>query len=422
MRSTLLFLWLAASGGAATPPAPQNGAGGGSIGLQELLRQARRRNPEILRAKERWKSAQSLVLAAGTWDDPVFGFGKFDMNTPGGTARMWTYSARQKIPFPGKLTAQSELQYHEARRAYDAYRGAELQVFSRVAAEYHKILWITRSIAILDDEARVMDAVARAAQAMLAARKARADEPISAQLRAAELRNDAIDKQGALGVEQQALKALLSLGAESPALNLKGEIFMPEPPDSLPSLLSAAKEHNPTISQTRHLMRHAEILKKLRLLDFAPDFTLNYTAAETNGMFSNMTSRADFTLPVWAWKQKGYLDSALKHKEAARAAMRAAENDVLRDVASRLIDFKTQRALALRYQMELVPLARSAFEIALKNYESGTYGFARLIQTFEKLLSVRLAYVEKLHGVGRGWARLERATGTELPLKEGSKK
>ncbi len=391
-------------------PAPQS--------LAALLEEAKARNPAILSAKKAWEVRKAEVLPAWTWQDPSLGYGYERIPSPVGYAGMTMYSVSQKIPFPGKLSAESGMKYHEAQIAYQKYLAVELGVLTQVKLAYHRLLYLRRSSKTLRREAMVLEGVARAAEALVASGRAGTDEPLLAELKSKEIENDAYEKERGIPVEEAALNAFLSRppGTKHP-LAPPANLDKPAPPAG--RLESAAREKNPDFLRSMHMIRHADAGRRLGLLAFAPDFEFNYQAQEMGGKISPFYTGVNLSVPLWAWKQNADLEAARRHEEEAQAGFQAALDDLLKDVRSHAIELETQQRLVRSYRRELLPLARSAFEISLKNYETGRESFARFSSSFERLLEVELGYDERLRREGQEKALLEKAVGSDL--EEGGK-
>src|SRR5262245_699925 len=85
--------------------------------LDALLLKPRDNNPDIGQARHGWKVKIEEVGPAGSWPDPTLTF--VDEKFPSGMVgvdpeHVKHYRVEQMIPFPGKLTNESRMKYHEA--------------------------------------------------------------------------------------------------------------------------------------------------------------------------------------------------------------------------------------------------------------------------------------------------------------------
>jgi len=103
-----------------------------TLSLPALLLRARDSNPDILAARHGWKVMLDEVAPTRAWPDPTFTY--IDEKFPSGVEgvdpmHMKHYRIEQTIPFPGKLTNDARMKYHEALIAEAKYRATTLDVF-----------------------------------------------------------------------------------------------------------------------------------------------------------------------------------------------------------------------------------------------------------------------------------------------------
>src|SRR5205823_14700372 len=121
------------------------------LALDKVLLRARDHNPEILAARQTWKVAQRQVSPAGTWPDPTFSF--VDERFPSGMdgvdpEKVRHYRVEQRIPFPGKLSSEAKMKYHEALIAETAYKDKTLEVLSDARMRYYQLFLTDQKISL----------------------------------------------------------------------------------------------------------------------------------------------------------------------------------------------------------------------------------------------------------------------------------
>src|SRR5574341_2022918 len=74
--------------------------------LDELIREALNKNPEVLSAKQRWEAAREEIPQAKSLEDPQFSITQWAIpsNFNIGNANETWYGIGQSFPFPGKLS------------------------------------------------------------------------------------------------------------------------------------------------------------------------------------------------------------------------------------------------------------------------------------------------------------------------------
>ncbi len=383
--------------------------------LDSLIAIAVKNNPDILRAREHWKSLMAQVPAEATWNEPLIGFQR--MNFQGGDAGNY-WSIEQDVPFPGKLSKRATMKRHEALIAYQDYRVRELSVSAQVAIEYARIFWLKDTAKILKKDSEVLSSVSKVAQASVASGRARADEALSAQAAFIKVRNAAEERKAESLVQEEALNALLN----KPAGN-RWRLVPPQEPQKLnvraSELDQLAKKISPDYMEALHWISHAQTMVTLGRMGFLPDF--QFTATQESGRpvpaMEESAYGVNLAIPLWFWKENAVLKSAQAHAREAAAASQEARNEIFRQIHSELIEVNLHQELALSDKQELIPLAQGAFKIAEKGYEAGHTSFSQLSEAVRALLDAQLKYPTEVELYQEHLANLERALGGPPNLK-----
>ncbi len=383
--------------------------------LDSIIAVAVKKNPEILRAKEHWKTLMAQVPAEATWNEPVIGFQR--MNFQGGDAGNY-WSVAQDIPFPGKLSKSAEMKRHEALIAYQEYRAQKLNVIAQVTRTYARICWLKDTSQILKKDSEILNAVSKVAEASVASGRARADEALSAQAAFIKVRNAAKERQAESLVQEEALNALLD---QTPGNRWR--LLPPQEPQRLnvgaSQLDQLAQKISPDYMEALHLISHAQAMVTLGKMGFLPDF--QFTATQESGRpvpaMEESAYGVNLAIPLWFWKENAVLKSAETHAREAVAASREARNEIFRQIHSELIEVNLHQELAQSDKQELIPLAKGAFKIAEKGYEAGRTSFSQLSQAVRALLDAQLKYPTEVELYQEHLANLERALGGPPNLK-----
>jgi len=144
---------------------------GEALSLPALLLRARDNNPEIIEARHGWKVKLEEVAPTRAWPDPTFTYidEKFPSGVEGvGPLRMRHYRIEQMIPFPGKLTNDARMKYHEALIAEAKYRATTLNIFRDVRSRYYQLYLTDQLIALAQESVNVLKQTLSSAQARLA--------------------------------------------------------------------------------------------------------------------------------------------------------------------------------------------------------------------------------------------------------------
>src|SRR5262245_33061478 len=101
-----------------------------NLSLEQLLKEASERNPDVQSAFRAWHVAEKEADTAGLWSSPTLKYiREKDPSGMEGVAPLERrhYSVEQEIPFPGKLHSESRMMHHEALIKEAAYREKQLE-------------------------------------------------------------------------------------------------------------------------------------------------------------------------------------------------------------------------------------------------------------------------------------------------------
>src|SRR4029077_9027759 len=112
------------------------------------------------------------------------------------------YRVEQMIPFPGKLTNESRMKYHEALIEEAKYRATTLEVFRDVKARYYQLYLTEQLIRLAQQSVDVMKQTLGSAQARLASGQTTAADAFMAQTELKRMENSLFEqKQGRLLIQ-----------------------------------------------------------------------------------------------------------------------------------------------------------------------------------------------------------------------------
>src|SRR4029077_17451565 len=134
-------------------------------------------NPDLIAARHGWQVKLGEVSPTRAWPDPTFTFVD-EMclrGIEGGDPDHIKHSRlEQMIPFPGKLTNESRMKYHEALIEQAKYQATTLEVFRDVKARYYQLYLTEQLIRLAQQSVDVMKQTLGSSQARLASGQASA--------------------------------------------------------------------------------------------------------------------------------------------------------------------------------------------------------------------------------------------------------
>src|SRR5438552_1355402 len=126
------------------------------------------------------------------------------------------YRVEQMIPFPGKLTNESRMKYHEALIQEAKYRATALEVFRDVKARYYQLFLTDRLIALGQQSVDVMKQALGSAQARLASGQASAADAFMAETELKRMENQLYEQKQARTLLEIELNTLLNQATDTP--------------------------------------------------------------------------------------------------------------------------------------------------------------------------------------------------------------
>ena len=381
--------------------------------LSALLLKARDSNPEILAALHRWKVLKAEVMPTAAWPDPTFTF--VDEKFPSGMAgvdpeHIKHWRVEQMIPFPGKLTNESRMKYHEALIEEAKYRATTLEVFRDVKARYYQLFLTDRLIALAQQSVDVLKQVLGSAQARLASGQASAADAFMAETELKRMENQLFEQQQARTLLQIELNTLLNQPTDAPL----GQAAPPELKDlpaSLADYRKLAGINNPLYLSAMHEINHSRAMMTHHALQFLPDFGIMAERETADAGPAGRQIGVSVTFPLWLQRPIGLYRSAKEHLSEAEASSQGMRNIVLKNVHAEFTETNTYLAEARTYESSILPAAQSTLKIAQRQYASGQGDFLRLLEAFRTWIQSNNEYQDKLYQYGLHWSELERWLG-----------
>ena len=408
---------------AVTPPALLNPSPSPSppIRLQDLLEEARRKNPEIVAGREQTRADEAAASGAGALDDPMLMVQFWNMPIDLSTVPLMV-NVTQPIPLGGKREARRD----EARAATDMSRAAGAararDVETQIAKAYFDLFLADRTMEVDAEIGRTLETLVTAASSRVGAGRGEEAEALRAESEALKVQSD---REAAIGRRAAATAKLVALLDRPPGSEL-GRTAEPGVLPQLPAaeeLRARALQDRPERSMAGAATRAAEARRRLAHAEAVPD--ISASAGEMH-MFGSSSRPADFlflgvqaNLPIFSGKNRARVGEAEARVAVAHAEARALENRILAEVADALAEVQAETRQAQLHH-KLIPLARQALSSALASYAAGRGSFAMVLDAERDLQMHELDLAEHLAAYSQRLADLERAVGGDVGLVRAS--
>lgn len=400
-----------------TRPAPQNPAG--VISLADAVRLALEQSPDLAAFDWARRAAEARELQAGRRPNPVAGMVLEDIAGSGRAADgagtiepQLTIQLSQLVELGAKRAARQTLAAANQTMAGLDYEAARLDVLSRVAAAFHRVLAaqaaVTQTAAGLDLARQVQQtAAARVAAGVVSPiEETRADVLVSsAQI-------DADRARRTLDARRRQLSALW--GHITPAFDrVAGELEVLPPLPAMEALTTA-------LASTPDLARWtAEVERRQAALSVArgaatPDLTVS-------AGYRRFTSPGGQALVVGVSVPIPFFDrnrDGIRAADADIARARAEADAAILHLQSRLAEAHRAFATALdettSLRAHVVPAAQSVFDAVREGYQLGRFGLMEVLDAQRTLAAANRDLLAALTTVHEAAVAVERLVGRPL--------
>ena len=383
------------------------------LSLEQALKLAQARSPQLAAQSAAIGAAESLIVSAGQRPDPQLGIGveNLPINGPDAFSVGRDFMTMRKIGISQQFTRTEKLHAREAKAVAERQReqaklvGAVTDLRRDVALVWLDRYFIEQRLRVLRDLDRETALLAEAARAALAGGKGSPADPIVA-------RTARVQVQDRIQELDRDLK-----GAQASLARYVGDTDAARPLDKPPSFYTLPHAPNEFLQMLEHHPRLLtyEPMEAMARADIAeaqaakkPDWSLELAYAQRGSSFSNMvTIQARIDLPIFSEKRQDPVIAArYKVLEKVQAEREEARRMYEAEIKRMLADWETARARLKRYWEELVPLSREAAAAALAAYRSGRGNLAAALDARRTAVETRFADVQTQAELARAWANL----------------
>jgi outer membrane protein, heavy metal efflux system len=386
------------------------------VDLPSLIARAKEHNPEVRAAYHAWKVAQADVSPAAAWPDPTFSVTREkyagDMEE-GAADRAMKYAIEQPIPFPGKLTQDSQMKHHESLIAEAKYRARLLDIVRDLRLRYYQLYLVDRQISLAHQSVEALRHALQTAQNRLASGKASALDVFMAQTELHKMENALYAQRQQRRLVSVELNTLLNQPTEAP-FGAVAKPALEDVPVTTDTLRAVAAKNAPEYQRALHEINHSRTMRARSRLAWAPDFSVMAERETPNVGASGNQLGARMTFPLWLSRPWGLQRAATAHELEAAADAQAMKNMTLKMVDMETIEVDTHLTQARRFEATILPAALSALRTARQQYASGQGDFLRFLEALRSWLDAHNQYEEEVYHYGEHWSELSRWIGVEV--------
>ncbi|HSF44003.1 MAG TPA: TolC family protein [Thermoanaerobaculia bacterium] len=378
-----------------------------------LIRAVLERNPSLQAAREAWRAASARPAQARALPDPMVSYGLAPFSIGSNDVSFGQeVEVSQAFPFPGKRRARAAAAEAEAGAAWEEYRAARLELATAASLLFADYYLVDRAIEINTEHLRLLDELREVSAARYAAGLVPQQEPLQAEVEAAELMHREVELRAERAVVTARINALLHRRLDEPLPPPPVRLAEPAPEGEAGALEEEALAARPELAARAAAVRAREAELDLAKLERKPDFGVM-------GSYSSMWMDAEHrfmagisvSLPV----RKERLEAARTEAEARlaqeRSGLTGREDEIRSEVRAAAARLAETHHLIEIYESRLLPASRDQIQAGRAGYGSGQVGFLSILEAERSLRRAELGYHETLAGLHRRQAELDRALG-----------
>ncbi|UCF73825.1 MAG: TolC family protein [Deltaproteobacteria bacterium] len=394
----------------------------GMLELPGLISEALERNPDIIAARNRLRSAEEIIQVRRSLPDPHVSYTYFveNVETRVGPQRH-ILGAKQTFPFYGKRDLQADIAAQDAEYLKQAYEGTKSEVIRQVKRSFYHLFYLTTVIDITHRERELLKRFENIARVKYETGRGLQQNILKVQVEMSKLDDRLLD----LERQKQTAEAMLNTLLNRPTTGPLGKPIQPELPEvsvRQQELLELAKKNNPEVSAAQALIKKSESAYKLAKKDYAPDLTVGVNYIEVDEGPLNVSDNGkdafnvmfSINLPIWQRKLSSQAHSALKTIAAQRGHSQNVSNRTSFEVKDNLFKIQSARETIDLYKSALIPQAGQSMESAEAGYVAGIVSFLDLLDAERVLLNIQFGYWRAYTDYLKHFTDLERAVGIQL--------
>lgn len=398
-----------------------------AAGLEDYVRAALSRNPEIRAAIRRVQALGYRIPQVTSLDDPVIRLipPTGDLTETAAGAVQAQIGISQAVPYPGKLRSRGRIAEQEVRMALADLTDVRVRIAADVARAYYAYYLADVSARITRDSARLLEQIRDVASARYRAGSATQQDVLRTEVELYSLINETITHEQRRSAAAARLNSLLDRPVDAP-------LPRPAPFDlaavewRLPEAIDRAVRDNPRLAHVRDEIRRDLEAIRLARQQYLPDFSLGFGYSLIGGGLSPVATGSDnwslpvgLTLPIWWQRIRAGILEANARALTDVERYQALRNVIFFGLQDTLVKIDTEYRRAVLFRDLLIPRAWQTVEVSTAAYRAGELEYTALIDNWRKWLDFSLAYHGALARLEQRFADLQQLIGARIARRPG---
>lgn len=390
------------------------------VSIEQLVREAEQKNPEIAAAERGYEAATHIAPQAAALPDTQFTVQQFAVGSPrpfaGYTNSDFAYigfGASQEIPFPGKRSLRGQVANREADARRIQIESVRRGIVAKLKTSYFRLAYLQQTLSVLEQSNKLLQDVQQIAESRYRVGQGNQQEVLKAQLQHTKILQEITMHHREVGQQQALLKQLLNRAQDSPDLQTKPPAAR-EIHYKASDLLNLAKQQNPDIQAQQQMVKKADSQIELAHKEFRPDFNVGYMYQNNDRKFRDYyMATLGINLPNRG-RRRAELAEAEANREQANEQLNAELQHRLAEVQDQYVIAQTSAEQLKIYNEGLIPQSEATFRSAMAAYQANRQDFETLLSSFQDVLNLQIEYQRELADHESALAQLEALTGVNF--------
>ena len=397
------------------------------VRLDEIKAISLLRNPGIRAAGEKILAEIQSFDQVMNLDDQLRRYSTFTtaVNTKAGPVKAKN-SVKMAFPSPGLTALKGKIVENSASQQMEKAALTTKTVIKDVETVFRDLDFITRSIRITRETIAAFDRLKDVATALYRSGKTSFQDVIKINIKLEELKENLVT----LASEKKTVSIRLCELLDLPRFKI-GKLESAPLPKNLPpekGLYTRARAHRQELAvlrfQVDKVAGMVEMAETMTQAQTTLGFSFNDAGlVNTTGTDAPKEAFATQTMaamknnsPTRAWYgvSEPWLEQTRKTLSSLKSTLKAQENATDRMVRQAWFKADKNHREHLLYRDKILPMAKSALDVATREYETGSIPFSQAIGSYTDWLKVQLTIARKNSDYGISFAELEYVIGKPL--------
>jgi cobalt-zinc-cadmium efflux system outer membrane protein len=366
--------------------------------LEQAVKIALQRNPEILLAQKAMVTATGKRLQMEAISDPDIVFRdeglSLKKNASEGEGKEYSFGIEQGLEFPGKRALRGEIGRFGEDLAALALDKARLLLSARVKKAYYKAVLSRRTLESLENASSLLDQFIENILVKYRTGGASYSDVLRAKVEKARIRNQIIAEQKEGATARAELNLLLGRKGDESMLLTTDLAYLPLDKD-LPMLKEEARTTSPTLKIVASKRRQSETGLKLAFKSRLPDFFLGLysPSLRTNAWGFSV----GISVPLWGTKQKGEIMEAEAVNEIALISAEKEERRIMARLETAYSSVRAAEEQLKIFEQQLLKDIEDDVKLGISQYQYGKIEFFNLLDLYRTYAATQLEHLKSLY-------------------------